>query len=62
MAAGVRALRSVVAAASSLDTTVRWRDETFSLRCLLTHLTEECARRNGHAELLRERLDGTTGG
>jgi hypothetical protein len=33
----------------------------FSLRYVLTHLIEEYARHNGHADLLRERLDGSTG-
>jgi len=28
---------------------------------VLTHLIEEYARHNGHADLLRERLDGSTG-
>ena len=33
----------------------------FSLRWVLTHMIEEYARHNGHADLLRERLDGSTG-
>ncbi|MFE7133838.1 DinB family protein [Streptomyces sp. NPDC057638] len=32
-----------------------------SLRWILTHLIEEYARHNGHADLIREALDGTTG-
>jgi uncharacterized damage-inducible protein DinB len=32
-----------------------------SLRWILCHLIEEYARHNGHADLLRESLDGTTG-
>lgn len=32
-----------------------------SLRWILVHLIEEYARHNGHADLLRERIDGTTG-
>ncbi|MGK5448202.1 DinB family protein [Streptomyces radiopugnans] len=35
--------------------------EDVSLRWILVHLIEEYARHNGHADLLRERLDGTTG-
>jgi Protein of unknown function (DUF664) len=35
--------------------------EQFSLRWILTHMIEEYARHNGHADLLRERIDGTTG-
>ena len=32
-----------------------------SLRWVITHMIEEYARHNGHADLLRERLDGSTG-
>ena len=32
-----------------------------SLRWVLTHMVEEYARHNGHADLLRERIDGTVG-
>lgn len=32
-----------------------------SLRWVYVHLIEEYARHNGHADLLRERIDGTTG-
>jgi uncharacterized damage-inducible protein DinB len=32
-----------------------------SLRWILVHMIEEYARHNGHADLLRERLDGRTG-
>ncbi|MFJ4788259.1 DinB family protein [Streptomyces sp. NPDC088794] len=35
--------------------------EQFNLRWLHTHMIEEYARHNGHADLLRERLDGATG-
>jgi len=30
------------------------------LRWSLVHMTEETARQNGHADLLREAIDGTT--
>jgi uncharacterized damage-inducible protein DinB len=33
----------------------------FSLRWILVHLIEEYARHNGHADLLRESIDGTVG-
>ena len=33
----------------------------FTLRWVLTHMIEEYARHNGHADLLRERIDGVTG-
>jgi hypothetical protein len=32
-----------------------------SLRWILLHMVEEYARHNGHADLLRERIDGTVG-
>jgi len=37
------------------------REETYSLRLVYVHLIAEYSRHNGHADLLRERLDGTTG-
>ncbi|WP_432138975.1 MULTISPECIES: DinB family protein [unclassified Streptomyces] len=33
----------------------------YNLRWIYTHMIEEYARHNGHADLIRERLDGTTG-
>lgn len=36
-------------------------DNRVSLRWILIHLIEEYARHNGHADLLRERIDGVTG-
>ncbi|MEC4020572.1 DinB family protein [Streptomyces sp. H27-D2] len=33
----------------------------FNLRWIYTHMIEEYARHNGHADLLRERIDGVTG-
>jgi uncharacterized damage-inducible protein DinB len=38
----------------------RWRG-TVSVRWVLLHMIEEYARHNGHADLLRERIDGTVG-
>lgn len=35
--------------------------EPVSLRWIYLHMVEEYARHNGHADLLRERIDGTTG-
>ncbi|MFG2289351.1 DinB family protein [Streptomyces sp. NPDC048595] len=37
------------------------RGRTLSLRWIYVHLIEEYARHNGHADLLRERIDGATG-
>ena len=39
-----------------------WGDqERVSLRWVLTHMIEEYARHNGHADLIRESIDGQTG-
>ncbi|MGW4470951.1 DinB family protein [Nonomuraea sp. NPDC004354] len=35
--------------------------EEVSLRWIMVHMIEEYARHNGHADLLRERIDGATG-
>ncbi|MGX5655708.1 DinB family protein [Geodermatophilus nigrescens] len=52
-----------VVARVSLDASDRpWgRDDVYSLRWILVHLIEEYARHNGHADLIREALDGVTG-
>jgi uncharacterized damage-inducible protein DinB len=48
--------------APSLDITGQEPGEgPVSLRWVLTHMLEEYARHNGHADLLREQLDGTAG-
>jgi hypothetical protein len=39
----------------------RHTDEPFSLRWILLHMIEEYARHNGHADLLRESVDGAVG-
>jgi uncharacterized damage-inducible protein DinB len=50
------------AAAPSLDATGTQRDGRIaSLRWIMIHMIEEYARHNGHADFLRERIDGTTG-
>ena len=51
-----------VAEAPDLDVTGpdAWRDEV-SLRWVLIHMIEEYARHLGHADLLRERIDGRLG-
>jgi uncharacterized damage-inducible protein DinB len=59
------ASRQAVAATPDLDTLSKERSQRtgqqFSLRWILTHMIEEYARHNGHADLLRERVDGATG-
>lgn len=49
------------AAGSAFDDTFRVREETCSVRLVYVHMIAEYARHNGHADLLRERIDGTTG-
>ena len=51
-----------VATAPNLDVTGvdTWRGPV-SLRWVLIHMVEEYARHNGHADLLRERIDGAIG-
>ena len=53
-----------VAEAPDLDITGKvpdpWRG-AMSLRWVLVHMVEEYARHNGHADLLRERIDGRVG-
>jgi uncharacterized damage-inducible protein DinB len=55
--------RTVIAAHELDDTFVhkRWNGATISLRWVLVHMIEEYARHNGHADLLREAIDGSTG-
>ncbi len=53
--------REVVAAVPSLDATFSGSTRQYSLRWVLVHMIEEYARHNGHADLLRERIDGSVG-
>ena len=55
--------REIVAAATSLEDTLHRERSgtTVSLRWILVHMIEEYARHCGHADLLRERIDGATG-
>jgi uncharacterized damage-inducible protein DinB len=46
---------------ASLDDTIDHDGETTSLRLIYLHLIEEYARHVGHADLLREQIDGATG-
>ena len=45
----------------SLSDEVLEDGQRFSLRWIITHLIEEYARHNGHADLLRESIDGLAG-
>jgi len=55
------AARARAAAAPSLDATGAQDGTDFSLRWIMVHMIEEYARHNGHADLLRERIDGAVG-
>jgi len=60
--AAVARSKAAVAGASMDDQfTGRRTGEQFQLRWLYLHMLEEYARHNGHADLLRERIDGATG-
>ncbi len=60
----IKAARSVVAD-QDLDLVVPSRgdhpERTRDIRWICLHMIEEYARHNGHADLLREAIDGTTG-
>jgi hypothetical protein len=54
--------RQLVSAAESLDALSTGTERaTRDLRWIVTHMIEEYARHNGHADLLRECIDGTVG-
>jgi uncharacterized damage-inducible protein DinB len=46
---------------AGLEDTFTFREKTFSVRWMWQHLVEEYARHNGHADLIREVIDGSTG-
>jgi uncharacterized damage-inducible protein DinB len=48
-------------AGRALDDTFALGERTFDLRGILLHMIEEYARHNGHADLIREAIDGSTG-
>ena len=49
------------AANASLDDTFTSKGEVMSLRLIYLHMIEEYARHIGHADFLREQIDGATG-
>jgi uncharacterized damage-inducible protein DinB len=56
--------RAAVAEVGDLDRLAAKRSrsgEQFNLRWIMLHMIEETARHNGHADLLRESIDGATG-
>ncbi len=61
----VEASDRIITSAGSLDDIALRRHpklgEGLSLRWILVHMIEEYARHNGHADLIRESIDGSTG-
>lgn len=55
--------RKILADHDDLDTlaVATHKDSAVNLRWILVHMIEEYARHNGHADLLRETIDGRTG-
>jgi Protein of unknown function (DUF664) len=53
--------RAVVAAAPDFDRRAASERRPVSLRWIMIHMIEEYARHNGHADLLREQVDGSVG-
>ena len=49
------------AARHDLGDAGNWRDKDVTLRSIYQHMIQEYARHNGHADLIRESLDGSTG-
>jgi len=54
-------LADAAVAHASLDEELTHHGEVMSLRLIYLHMIEEYARHLGHADLLRERIDGATG-
>jgi uncharacterized damage-inducible protein DinB len=53
--------REISAAASLEDRAQGPRTRELTLRWILAHMVEETARHNGHADIIRELIDGSTG-
>jgi hypothetical protein len=54
-------LAEMAVAPLPLDQTFLLGDESWSLRMVYLHMIGEYARHNGHADILREQIDGVTG-
>jgi hypothetical protein len=53
--------RAAIEGCPDLSTTAESRGRVISLRWMLVHMIEEYARHCGHADLLRQSIDGATG-
>ncbi|KIQ61649.1 hypothetical protein TR51_20260 [Kitasatospora griseola] len=62
-AEAVAASDAVIGASADLSRPVAMpiREELLSVRWVLAHMTSETARHAGHADILREQIDGATG-
>ena len=60
-AAAVADSNAVIEAAESLDITGESQLGPRSLRWVIVHMIEETARHCGHADIIREQIDGVTG-
>ena len=52
--------RQILAGLSLDDVGVHWRLGTVDARWVMLHMIEEYAQHNGHADIIRELIDGTT--
>jgi uncharacterized damage-inducible protein DinB len=52
---------SAAASRYALDHNGEWRGKQVSLKSIYLHMIQEYARHNGHADLIRELLDGSVG-
>ena len=57
----VRLSRAAISGRDLDERFVSRRGANLNLRWVFLHMIEEYARHNGHADLIRERIDGTTG-
>ncbi|MEU4117531.1 DinB family protein [Kitasatospora sp. NPDC028055] len=53
--------REIIAALADLEETHTLRHGKTDVRWVLMHMVEETARHNGHADIIRELIDGVTG-
>lgn len=60
-AAELEVVDAVIARQDDLGREVQARDRKYAVRWILMHLIEEIARHAGHADIIRETIDGETG-
>jgi uncharacterized damage-inducible protein DinB len=53
--------REILSGITDLDAVRGVGNEDVSIRRILVHMVEETARHNGHADIIREMIDGSTG-